>query len=299
MRNQGDGWTWTLDFLAARSMSSPSPGRRRGAARSDDIFADIRRFAAAIGHAAGRAARGARHSRPTSPAFAPRDRRDDATLADWADGAIEQLDGAFDDAARRTEWPDDDAERVCADLLDARRSCSARRARPCRGRRRAPSHPHPWRLPSRPGAGGAGRRLSSSTSKASRRARWSSAARKIIPLARRGRAAAFASTTPPPRQRRSRAATPHAAERAGRAARQFRAARPARFLGALSQAIATAAEPRWVDEPDASQLARPVPDRKGGLRNPLRGRQPAHLARHSAARPRATSPTLLGSRHSA
>ena len=59
----------------------------------------------------------------------------------------------------------------------------------------------------------------------------------------------------------------------------------AAFLEAY-RTVEHAAENPWVPAGARSGAARPLPAREGGLRDPLRGGEPAGLDRHSAARPR-------------
>ena len=117
VRNQGDGWGWTLDFLA-RSVDELALTGQRGEAGEEakaDIFAEYGVFAGAMGKRLGELHQTL--SLPTDqPDFAP-EPVDDATLAEWADGAIEQLDGAFALLRQDREWPDETAHERAAGLL--------------------------------------------------------------------------------------------------------------------------------------------------------------------------------------
>ena len=103
VRNQGDGWTWTLDFLhrEAEELAVTNQEENTGA----EAFAAYATFASAVGRRLAEL-----HevlSRPTDdPDFAP-ETVDDAVLESWTDGAIEQLDGAFALLRGMREWPDE------------------------------------------------------------------------------------------------------------------------------------------------------------------------------------------------
>lgn len=89
VRNQGDGWHWTLDYLAQLANDPEEHA---------DAFANYAGFAAALGtrlaelHAVFATA-------DDEPAFAPAPATE-ADVAGWADGAREQLDGALAALAR-------------------------------------------------------------------------------------------------------------------------------------------------------------------------------------------------------
>jgi len=112
VRNQGDGWTWTLDWLhravdeAALTDEAP-----------DDPFAGYLPFAEALGRRL--AELHAMLAQPAEdPAFAP----ERATAEDrsaWAAGVMAQLDPALDLLAGRSSWPEDEAALV-AKLLAQR-----------------------------------------------------------------------------------------------------------------------------------------------------------------------------------
>ncbi len=101
VRNQGDGWGWSLDFLE-RTVDelSTTDGEVEN---EEDAFASYNVFAAAIGQRLGELH--AVFSAPTDdPAFTP-ERVGADTLTEWADGAIEQIDLALGMLDRVTEWP--------------------------------------------------------------------------------------------------------------------------------------------------------------------------------------------------
>ena len=125
VRNQGDGWGWTLDFL---SLTVDEIATTDGDLGGDaDQFAPYNVFAAAIGKRLGELH--AVFAAPSDdPAFTP-EPVDAATLAAWADGAIEQIDAAFEMLGRIKEWPDARVEKLAADLLghaDALREAARR-----------------------------------------------------------------------------------------------------------------------------------------------------------------------------
>ena len=85
------------------------------ASNSADLFAPYAVFAAAVGRRLGELH--AVFATPTDdPAFAP-EPADDAIRAEWAAGAIEQIDGALDMLRRVKEWPDPVVEQRAQDVL--------------------------------------------------------------------------------------------------------------------------------------------------------------------------------------
>ncbi len=128
VRNQGDGWSWTLDFL---SLTVDEIATTDGDADINaDLFAPYNVFATAIGRRLGELH--AVFAAPTDdPAFKP-EPADDTILAEWAQGAIEQIDIAFGMLRQVKEWPDAIAEAQAQELLgmadalrDAARSLAA------------------------------------------------------------------------------------------------------------------------------------------------------------------------------
>jgi maltose alpha-D-glucosyltransferase/alpha-amylase len=102
VRNQGDGWTWTLDFLARAVEEIAVTGHEDEA--ESDAFATYASFAAAMGRRL--AELHAALAQPTDdPDFAP-ETADSATLDAWAVGAVEQLDMALDLLRTPRDWPD-------------------------------------------------------------------------------------------------------------------------------------------------------------------------------------------------
>ncbi|HEX3349865.1 MAG TPA: maltose alpha-D-glucosyltransferase [Acetobacteraceae bacterium] len=115
VRNQGDGWTWTLDFLS-RTIGELSVGGATGAPH-DDVMSAYDVFAAAVGRRLGELH--AVLATPTDdPDFTPKP-ADEAARAEWAESAIDQLDQACALLSNRTEWPDEQTRNL-ADALLAR-----------------------------------------------------------------------------------------------------------------------------------------------------------------------------------
>jgi maltose alpha-D-glucosyltransferase/alpha-amylase len=112
VRNQGEGWTWTLDWL--RRASSDAAADHED---DPDPFSGYLTFAAAIGRRLGEVH--AALSKPSDdPAFAPEPvtPRDIAT---WIDNASADLEKAFELLSKRDGW-DNDATRELAQSLLAR-----------------------------------------------------------------------------------------------------------------------------------------------------------------------------------
>jgi len=125
VRNQGDGWGWTLDFLHRVVDEIAVTGQGEEAARHDDAFAPYMNFAAAVGRRL--AEMHAVLAEPTDdPEFRP-ERADAAMRRRWAEGAIEQLDAAFRLLRQTRDWPDADTEVRAKTLLareaDVRELC--------------------------------------------------------------------------------------------------------------------------------------------------------------------------------
>jgi maltose alpha-D-glucosyltransferase/alpha-amylase len=115
VRNQGDGWGWTLDFLARTIEELAVTGHHDEAAH--EAFASYAPFATAIGRRLGELH--AVLAEPTDdPDFAPEDAGGD-DLDQWADGALEQLAGALEALRAPRDWPDEES-RVTAEQIIAR-----------------------------------------------------------------------------------------------------------------------------------------------------------------------------------
>jgi maltose alpha-D-glucosyltransferase/alpha-amylase len=115
VRNQGDGWTWTLDFLGRAVEEIAVTGHEAEA--ESDAFGIYAGFAGAIGTRLAQM-----HTvlaQPTDdPAFAPGE-ADAATAEAWGGGAVEQITLAFDMLRGMTEWPDEAARTLIRQLLSA------------------------------------------------------------------------------------------------------------------------------------------------------------------------------------
>ena len=121
VRNQGDGWGWTLEYLARTFeeltvAAAPSENELATEAHND-AFEAYEVFARAIGTRLGEMH--AVLAQPTDdPAFTP-EPTDDTALHGWAEGAVEQIGKALDLLAAATDL--NDATRAQADALLSRR----------------------------------------------------------------------------------------------------------------------------------------------------------------------------------
>ena len=106
VRNQGDGWGWTLEFLE-RTVDelSTTDSEAEGA---EDAFTSYDVFAAAIGQRLGELH--AVFSAPTDDAAFTPEPATPEVLEAWARGAIEQIDMALAALDRVKEWPNPQAE---------------------------------------------------------------------------------------------------------------------------------------------------------------------------------------------
>ena len=124
VRNQGDGWTYTLDFLARVVEEAALTGQaftgqaftgKNAGDDVSDIFAAYDVFASAIGTRLGELH--ATLSQPTDlPNFEP-EPVNDTILAEWAEGAVEQIESALAALRGVKEWPDAVAAHQAATLL--------------------------------------------------------------------------------------------------------------------------------------------------------------------------------------
>ena len=134
VRNQGDGWAYTLEYLARGVEEAALTGKDTADEGGTDIFAAYEVFAAAIGTRLGELH--AALSQPTDRAeFAP-EPATDAILAEWEAGAVEQITAALGMLRAVTDWPDPatahQAETVLAHA-DALVAAAGRLARQGRG----------------------------------------------------------------------------------------------------------------------------------------------------------------------
>src|SRR6185437_11067098 len=119
LRNQGDGWGWTLDYLSRVLTSAAVLDPEAQVDDIADALAGYGNFAAAIGRRLGELH--AILSAPTDdPDFAPQvvTRFE---IAAWADAARAQLAAALAALAAVTEWPDAESG-AAAELLADRRA---------------------------------------------------------------------------------------------------------------------------------------------------------------------------------
>jgi maltose alpha-D-glucosyltransferase/alpha-amylase len=113
VRNQGDAWTWTLDFLSRAVEELAVTGQQDRT--QDDLFATYTGFATALGQRLGEL-----HevlAQPTdNPDFSP-EIADSAIAEEWAESAIEQIRMAFGLLSDRRDWPDAESETLANTLL--------------------------------------------------------------------------------------------------------------------------------------------------------------------------------------
>ena len=134
VRNQGDGWGWTLDYLARSVEELAQTGGAAEATTADETRADTfdayDSFARAIGTRLGELH--ATLAQPSeNPAFAP-EPASEAVLDAWADGAVAQIEQALDRLGEVKAWPDEATRGLAEALLgqrDALREAARRLAR--------------------------------------------------------------------------------------------------------------------------------------------------------------------------
>ena len=275
VENQGDAWQYTLNYLT-RFSENIAVGKNQ-----EDELSNYAVFARAMGKRLGELH--ALLARPSADeAFAPLPAKPADTKA-WAEGAKVQLAAAFETLAAIREWPDKAAEKAARLVLERRGQDHRPAAGFGQGGRRVAADPGAWGFPSGADPGGVRRcvyhRLRGRAGEAA-----GSAAGQDLADARRGRAGALL----PLRRRRGAAGLRHRAGGAGDAERGGVAAfrRPddrgvsRRLPGGGSGGGAALGRGRK----GRSGAARFVPAGEIGLRNLLRGRQPAGLACHPAAR---------------
>ncbi|MGH7040813.1 MAG: maltose alpha-D-glucosyltransferase, partial [Acetobacteraceae bacterium] len=113
VRNQGDGWIWTLNFLSrtVEELAVTDAGEDATA----DAFVAYLDFARAVGRRL--AELHAVLALPSDdPAFAP-DTADRQRAGAWAEAAVAQLDGALEVLRDTTNWPDEACATAAADVL--------------------------------------------------------------------------------------------------------------------------------------------------------------------------------------
>jgi len=139
VRNQGDGWGWTLDFLARAVEEIAVTAAERE--DEEDVFTEYAGFASAVGKRL--AELHAVLAQPSDqPEFAPEE-ADDDMLRGWAESASEQLDMAFALLHEMHTWPDDATHALAESLLSraqALHDAALRLAREGRGALRTRVH---------------------------------------------------------------------------------------------------------------------------------------------------------------
>ena len=114
VRNQGDGWAWTLDFLA-RTVEEMAVTGGDGSSE-EDPYAGYSVFARNMGRRL--AELHETLAQPTDdPAFAPVE-ADAAVRAEWADGAIEQLGMAMELLRDTRDWANAETQTLANALLE-------------------------------------------------------------------------------------------------------------------------------------------------------------------------------------
>jgi maltose alpha-D-glucosyltransferase / alpha-amylase len=119
VRNQGDGWGWTLDYLSRVLNSAAVVDPETQIDDIADALAGYGNFAAAIGRRL--AELHATLAAPTdNPDFGP-EKASTADSAAWANGVKTQLEAALAALTAVAEWPDDESKAAAA-LLKERRA---------------------------------------------------------------------------------------------------------------------------------------------------------------------------------
>jgi maltose alpha-D-glucosyltransferase/alpha-amylase len=118
LRNQGDGWGWTLDYLSRVLNSAAVLDPETQTEDIADALAGYSNFAGAIGRRL--AELHAILAAPTdNPDFAP-EKATATDAAGWADGVRAQLEAAFVAMDAATQWPDEEMKTVAAAVRSRR-----------------------------------------------------------------------------------------------------------------------------------------------------------------------------------
>ncbi len=120
LRNQGDGWGWTLDYLSRVLNSAAVLDPETQTDDIADALAGYGNFAAAMGRRLAEL-----HAILAAPADNPDFAPEVAAAADvagWADGVRAQLDAALTALAGVTQWPDDEIEALAGAVKSRRAS---------------------------------------------------------------------------------------------------------------------------------------------------------------------------------
>ncbi len=110
VRNQGDGWIWTLDFLN-RAVEELAVTDASEAARAD-AFGPYLGFARALGRRLAEL-----HVILAQPCDEPDFAPEPARVAAWADGTLAQLDAALEILRATSEWPDEEFDALARELV--------------------------------------------------------------------------------------------------------------------------------------------------------------------------------------
>jgi maltose alpha-D-glucosyltransferase/alpha-amylase len=119
VRNQGDGWSWTQDWLA-RAVDEAALTEEE----PEGSFEGYKSFAAALGRRLGEL-HAALALPSEDPAFAP-ERAAEADREGWARGALAQLGPALGLLAEPRDWPDAEAAAQAAALVARREALEGR-----------------------------------------------------------------------------------------------------------------------------------------------------------------------------
>ena len=111
VRNQGDAWGWTLDYLKRVSADVSADD---GAAAFEDALSGYLALASAIGRRLAEM-HAVLADDTDDAAFAPQQADESATHA-WAEGVVEQIDLALQACQRVSDWPDEATRALAADF---------------------------------------------------------------------------------------------------------------------------------------------------------------------------------------
>src|SRR6185295_1831373 len=117
VRNQGDGWTWTHDFLARSIEEMAVTGELHEG--GGDVLAAYVSFAGNVGTRL--AEMHATLASPTDNADFASVPVEDTDLKAWAKRVEDGITSTLDLLAARKDWPDDEARNLAAQLIGARK----------------------------------------------------------------------------------------------------------------------------------------------------------------------------------
>lgn len=121
VRNQGDGWGWTLDYIARTVEEAAERGAIEGEGAAEahqDVFDAYTAFAGSIGTRLGELH--AVLAQPSDDAAFTPERVDEGIAAEWGAGAVAQIDGALGLLAGVKAWPSEAAAAQAAYLFEHR-----------------------------------------------------------------------------------------------------------------------------------------------------------------------------------